>query len=383
MGKKILSFLACMLMTTSMALAQKQITGTVVDAESGEPLIGVAVRVPDSSVGVLTDIDGKFSITLPAGKKSLNFSFMGMKPATLTARDGMKVLMETDTKAMGEVIITGYGTGRKLGSVVGAVSTISSAKLEKAVTPNFTDALAGQVSGLSVLSSSGDPTLSAEVRMRGVNSISSSLEPLYILDGAPVNKSVFNTLNPADIQSITVLKDAASTAIYGSRAANGVIVITSRKGKFNERANLTVRAQAGFSTPVSDGIEVMNSEQYMQFRELIGQPLSQNVKDVINNYGISTNWRDEVIQSAPTYTFDAAMSGGSENINYFISLNHHDQQGIIEHSGMHRTTLRSNIEGRLNKWFKAGVQINLGTNTYDQNAEANAEIGRASCRERV
>jgi len=372
MGKKFLSILACMLMTASMALAQKQITGTVVDAESGEVLIGVAVRIPNTTTGVLTDVNGRFSITLPAGKNSLNFSYMGMKPATITARDGMKVLMETDTKAMDEVVITGYGTGRKLGSIVGAVSTVSSAKLEKAVTPNFTDALAGQVAGLNVMSSSGDPTVSANIRMRGVNSIESSLEPLYILDGAPISKTVFNTINPADIQSITVLKDAASTAIYGSRAANGVIVITSRKGKFNERANLTVRAQVGFSTPVSDGIKVMNSEQYMQFRDLIGQPLSQNVKDLINNYGITTNWRDEVIQSAPTYTFDAAMSGGSESINYFISLNHHDQQGIIEHSGMHRTTLRTNIEARLNKWFKAGVQANLGTNTYDQNAESNA-----------
>ena len=374
MGKKFLSILACMLMTASMALAQKQITGTVVDAESGEALIGVAVRVPDTSAGVLTDVDGKFTITLPAGAKNLNFSFMGMKPATLAARDGMKVLMETDTKAMDEVIITGYGTGRKLGSVVGAVATVSSAKLEKAVTPNFTDALAGQVSGLSVLSSSGDPTTSATIRLRGVNSINSSNAPLYILDGAPVTSTVFNTLNPADIQSITVLKDAASTAIYGSRAANGVIVITSRKGKFNERANLTVRAQGGFSSSVSDGLTMMNSDQYIQFRDMIGQPVSQAIKDIVDNYGIDTNWRNEVLNStAPTYTFDAAMSGGGENVNYFISLDHHNQKGNIDQSGMYRTTLRSNIEGRLNKWFKAGLQLNLGTNTYEQNNEAESD----------
>ncbi|MBO7067855.1 MAG: TonB-dependent receptor [Bacteroidaceae bacterium] len=376
MGKKFLSILACMLMTASMALAQKQITGTVVDAESGEPLIGVAVRVPDTSVGVLTDINGQFSITLPAGQKSLNFSFMGMKPATLDARDGMKVLMETDTKAMDEVIVTGYGTGRKLGSVVGAVATVNSAKLEKAVTPSFTDALAGQVSGLSVLSSSGDPTTAATIRLRGVNSIESSNAPLYILDGAPVTSTVFNTLNPADIQSITVLKDAASTAIYGSRAANGVIVITSRKGKYNERANLTVRAQGGFSSAVSDGIEMMNAEENIRFRDMIGQPVSQAIRDAAEKYGIDTNWRNEVInKSAPTYTFDAAMSGGSEYINYYISLNHHNQQGIIDQSGMHRTTLRSNIEARLNKWFKAGIQINLGSNFYEQNNEAQATDG--------
>ncbi len=374
MGKKLWLFLACMLMTASMAFAQKQITGTVVDAENGDPLIGVAVRVPGTNNGVLSNADGKFSINLPAGKKNLSFSFMGMKAVELAAHEGMVVRLETDTKAMDELVITGYGDAKKLGSIVGAVTTLNSAKLEKATTPNFTDALAGQVSGLSVLSSSGDPSYSASIRLRGVNSIESSNTPLFILDGAPVSSSVFNTLNPSDIQSITVLKDAASTAIYGSRAANGVIVITSRKGKLNEKANFTVRAQGGWSQPVADGLEMMNSQQYMQFREMIGQPLSGDVKDLINNYGINTTWRDEVLNNAaPTYTLDAAMSGGSQNISYYISLNHHSQDGLIEQSKMHRETLRANIDARLNRWFKVGVQTNLGSNTYRQNNEAEAD----------
>lgn len=374
MGKKLWLFLACMLMTASMAFAQKQITGTVVDAENGDPLIGVAVRVPGTNNGVLSNADGKFSINLPAGKKNLSFSFMGMKAVELAAHDGMVVRLETDTKAMDELVITGYGDAKKLGSIVGAVTTLNSAKLEKATTPNFTDALAGQVSGLSVLSSSGDPSYSASIRLRGVNSIESSNTPLFILDGAPVSSSVFNTLNPSDIQSITVLKDAASTAIYGSRAANGVIVITSRKGKLNEKANFTVRAQGGWSQPVADGLEMMNSQQYMQFREMIGQPLSGDIKDLINNYGINTTWRDEVLNNAaPTYTLDAAMSGGSQNISYYISLNHHSQDGLIDQSKMHRETLRANIDARLNRWFKVGVQTNLGSNTYRQNNEAEAD----------
>ncbi len=372
MGKKILTLLVCAIFSASMAVAQTRVvTGTVVDSETGDPIPGAKVMVQGTKMGAIADANGRFVLKdLPKDAKKVIVSFMGMKTADVTIHNGMKVILIPDTKAMDELVVLGYGNAKKLGSVVGAVSTVSNATLEKAVTPNFTDALAGQVSGLSVLSSDGDPTTNATIRLRGVNSINSSNAPLYILDGAPVSSSVFNTLNPADIQSITVLKDAASTAIYGSRAANGVIVITSRKGKFNERANFTVRAQAGFSSAVSDGIQVMNSQQYIQFRDLIGMPVSNDIRNLVDNYGISTNWRNEVINNcAPTYTFDGSVSGGSEHINYFISLNHHKQEGTIDNSGMHRTTVRANIEGRINRWFKLGAQVNLGSNTYQQNAE--------------
>ena len=143
MGKKFLSILACMLMTASMALAQKQITGSVVDAESNEPLIGVSVRVPDTSVGVLTDVDGKFSITLPAGAKSLNFSFMGMKPATLTARDGMKVSLETNTKAMDEVSVVAYGQQKK-SAFTGSAAVVGADEIGKIQATNAVDAIKGK-----------------------------------------------------------------------------------------------------------------------------------------------------------------------------------------------------------------------------------------------
>ena len=144
MGKKFLSILACMLMTASMALAQKEITGTVIDSETGEPLIGVVVRVPDTKTGVLTDVDGKFSITLPEGQKNLSFSYMGMKPATLAARNGMKVLLETDTKAIDEVLVVAYGTQKKL-SFTGSASVVGAPELDQHVTTNVANALAGTV----------------------------------------------------------------------------------------------------------------------------------------------------------------------------------------------------------------------------------------------
>ena len=363
--------LLCMVATIA-AWAQTVITGTVVSAADGEPLIGASVKVKGEKAAAVTDLNGKFKSNTEAGK-TLVFSYIAMETMERPAKNGMLVKMQTAEEMMDELVVTGYGSGKKLGSLVGSVVTVDNKKMEKATTANFTDALAGQVSGLSVLTSSGDPSKSASIRLRGINSISSSSTPLFILDGAPISSTMFNTLNPSDIQDITVLKDAASTAIYGSRAANGVIVITSKKGKLNEKANLVVKGQYGFSTPVADGLQMMNSQQYIQFRDMIGQPVSQSIKDLVNNYGISTNWRDEVLSNnAPTYTVDAALTGGSEHINYYLSFNHHSQEGLIEQSKMHREALRANVEGRLNRWFKAGVQLNLGTNSYQQNNEAEA-----------
>lgn len=371
MKKRLSLILLCMVATIA-AWAQTVITGTVVSAADGEPLIGASVKVKGEKAAAVTDLNGKFKINTEAGK-TLVFSYIAMETMERPAKNGMLVKMQTAEEMMDELVVTGYGSGKKLGSLVGSVVTVDNKKMEKAVTPNFTDALAGQVSGLSVLTSSGDPSKSASIRLRGINSISSSSTPLFILDGAPISSTMFNTLNPSDIQDITVLKDAASTAIYGSRAANGVIVITSKKGKLNEKANLVVKGQYGFSTPVADGLQMMNSQQYIQFRDMIGQPVSQSIKDLVNNYGISTNWRDEVLSNnAPTYTVDAALTGGSEHINYYLSFNHHSQEGLIEQSKMHREALRANVEGRLNRWFKAGVQLNLGTNSYQQNNEAEA-----------
>ena len=371
MKKRLSLMLLCMVATIA-AWAQTVITGTVVSAADGEPLIGASVKVKGEKTAAVTDMNGKFKIRTEAGKP-LVFSYIAMETMERPAKNGMLVKMQTAEEMMDELVVTGYGSAKKLGSLVGSVVTVDNKKMEKAVTPNFTDALAGQVSGLSVLTSSGDPSKSASIRLRGINSINSSSTPLFILDGAPISSTMFNTLNPSDIQDITVLKDAASTAIYGSRAANGVIVITSKKGKLNEKANLVVKGQYGFSTPVADGLQMMNSQQYIQFRDMIGQPVSQSIKDLVNNYGISTNWRDEVLSNnAPTYTVDAALTGGSEHINYYLSFNHHSQEGLIEQSKMHREALRANVEGRLNRWFKAGVQLNLGTNSYQQNNEAEA-----------
>ena len=353
-------------------MAQTRVTGTVTSSEDGEPIMGATVKVVgNNAVGTITDIDGNFSLELKNANAELEFSYIGMTTKKVKASAKMTVILDADSHMLENVIITGYGSAKKLGSVVGAVSTVSGEKMKTVATPNFTDALAGQVSGLSVMTSSGDPSASATIRLRGVNSMNSSNAPLFILDGAPISSSFFQTLNPSDIANITVLKDAASTAIYGSRAANGVIVITSRNGKYNESAQVVVKAQYGISMPTSDGVTMMNSQQYVKFRDIIGQPVSDAIRKAAQH--INTNWRDEMLSnSAPTSDINATMQGGGNSVNYYISFNHHEQEGLIQSSGMQRNTLAARINARLNRFFKVGFNSNFGDQRYVVNREQNA-----------
>lgn len=360
-----------------MAMAQTHVSGIVTSSEDGEPVIGATVKVVGSqTAGTVTDIEGRFSLSVSKPGVELEFSSIGMVSKRVKASENMTVVLQVDSHTLEQVVITGYGSAKKLGSVVGSIASVDKKKLESIVTPNFTDALAGQVSGLSVLSGAGDPSQSATIRLRGINSIQSSSQPLFILDGAPIDAAFYATLNPADIESITVLKDAASTAIYGARAANGVIVLTSKQGKYSEQVSLSVRAQYGIAGPTSDGVEMMNSKQYVKFRDLIGQPVSDEVRTLVDKYNINTNWRDEMIDNAaPTLDVNATMQGGGQTVNYYISFNHHKQDGLIEMSKMHRNTLNARINARLNRFFKIGFTTNLGVQRYSQNAEW-SESGR-------
>ena len=370
MEKRLMMFIACVFLNLGMALAQTHVSGVVTSSEDGSPIIGASVKIVGTTSGTVTDIDGNFTLDVESNKAELEFSYIGMVTKKLKASEKMQVVLDPDTQVLEQVIVTGYGAAKKLGSVVGAISNIGEKKLETVVTPNFTDALAGQVSGLSVLSSAGDPSQSAQIRLRGVNSIGSSNQPLFILDGSPITASFFSTLNPSDIANITVLKDAASTSIYGSRAANGVIVITTKQAKYNESVQLTVKAQYGISSATSKGEEMMNSQQYIQFRDMIGQPVSDNIRNLVSKYGISTNWRDEMIDnSAPTSDINATLQGGGQTMNYYVSFNHHQEDGLIQDSEMRRSALAARINSRLNKFFKLGFSSNFGVQDYSQNSQ--------------
>lgn len=246
MKRKMVLLLGLLLLGVEAITAQtRNVTGIVISEEDNQPVIGASVLVQGSSKGTITNVDGQFNLDVPASAKTLQISFIGMKTEVVPIKPQMKVVLKADTQMMDEVVVVGYGTGKKLGSVVGSVSTVNSGKIANKPVANAGDALQGQVAGLQVFTPSGEPSGTVVMRLRGVSSINSDTEPLFILDGSPISSSAFTALNPNDIESMTVLKDASSTAIYGSRAANGVVIMTSKKGKMGQKARISLNAQYG------------------------------------------------------------------------------------------------------------------------------------------
>lgn len=378
--KKILSLIILLCATVTMAMAQtRNVRGEVLSNSDGQPLPGAIVTVKGEKTNAVTDFDGLFTIAVPQNAKTLVVTYVGMQDKEVAIKgDKLRIYLEEEDNLMEEVVIVGYGSAKKLGSVTGSLSTVKSEKLENVPTANFTDALQGQVSGLSVLSSSGEPTASATIRLRGVNSLTAGNEPLFILDGAPISQDVFNALNPSDIANITVLKDAASTAIYGSRAANGVIVLTSKKGKMEQKPTVKLSAQYGIANIINSGAKMMNASQYLTFREKLDPTLLQNAewtahRKVVEQNHISTNWMDEIYRdNAPTFQLNASVMGGTANTNYYLSLNHFNRQGIEPLSSAGRESIRFSEDIRIAPIFKIGVDANVSYNISETNPEQNA-----------
>ena len=246
------------------ALAQTsvKVTGVVTSADDGLPMIGVAV-MDGRGNGVVTSLDGDYEIVVAPGVE-LTFSSIGFNdekilvPAVETFTHN--VVMQPESMKLEDAVVIAYGV-RKKGTVAGSVSTVKSEKLENTPTAAFDQALQGQVAGLTVLSNTGEPSASASMKIRGTNSINSGTAPLYILDGVEISASDFNTISPADIESMSVLKDASSTSIYGARAANGVIVITTKRGRNMDRPNINFRTQLGWSAIAHGNWDLMNTAE--------------------------------------------------------------------------------------------------------------------------
>ena len=286
----------------------------------------------------------------------------------------MRVFLKTDAQMLENVVVTGYGSAKKLGTIAGSVETVSADKFEHRPIANIGDALQGQVSGLQVFTSSGEPSASVSMRIRGVTSINASTTPLYILDGSEITSGTFQTLNPNDIESMTVLKDASSTAIYGSRAANGVIILTSKRGRYGQQAQISVSAQYGISKMTGNHLDMMNSEQWFNLQEMItpGNKTNADFQAMKNYYvknGISTDWADVLFGgSAPTSEINVSATGGSQNLSYMLSFSHYNSEGIMDDSNMRRETLRANLEAKITDWMKVGANTSLSYRKYGTTA---------------
>ena len=373
MEKRLMTFLAGLALSVGTTFAQSQVSGKVTSSEDGSPVIGASIKVAGTNTGTVTDIDGNFSLNAPANAK-LEVSYIGMVSKAVKAGKSMKIVLDPDSHSLDAVVVTGYGSARKLGTIAGSVETVSGKTLENRPVANIGDAMQGQVAGLQVFTSSGEPSATTSMRIRGVTSIYATTEPLFILDGSEVSQATFLSLNPNDIESMTVLKDASSTAIYGSRAANGVVVITSKKGKFGEAASVSVSAQYGISQMSGDREDMMNANQWLNFQEILDPTLANNAnfqaqKAYYKKYNLSTDWKDVFFgDNKPTSQIDATVRGGSQNMSYLISFGHYKAEGIMDDSSMRRETLRTNLEANVNAWLKVGSNTNLAFTKYSTTA---------------
>lgn len=364
--------LLAMTLTVFTATAQNiKVKGTVADA-SGEPIIGATVIVEGTKTGTSTGADGGFSISVPPDA-TLTFAILGYKTHSekVAGRTNLIVTLESDAEYLEETIVIGYGSGQKIGNIVGSVTTVSSKDIASSPSSNIGDALQGKVAGLQIFNTSGEPQSSVSIRLRGVSSLNLSNAPLYILDGVPVSSDVFSSMNPQDIENISILKDASSTAIYGSRAANGVIVVTTKKGQKGEKPTVSVRAQAGVSMLTNYNMDMMNSAQLLEFEQLCVPSLRTDPafiakKNFILGNNINFDWTDYLFdKTAPIVQGDASFRGATDKTNYYVSFGYSSEEGTAKsNSGSDRYTLRSNLDIQMAKWFKFGANLALSFTKY-------------------
>lgn len=349
------------------ALAQTyKVKGNVVSKSDNEPLIGVSILQKGTTNGVVTDIDGNYELQIQGGEATLVFSYIGLQTQELkvNARTGvLNVAMEDDSHLMDDVVVVAYGV-RKKGTIAGSVSTVKNDKLENVPAPSFDQALQGQTTGLSVISNSGEPSKAATFQIRGTNSINSGTAPLFILDGVPISSSDFNTISPSDIESISVLKDASSTSIYGARAANGVVVITTKRGLSMDKAKVTFRAQYGFSQLAQNNWNMMNTAERIQYEKEIGIDTGKDY-DVLSRTNV--NWLDMVFNDrAPLQNYEVSVNRATDRLNYFVSGGFYDQDGIAQSSTFRRYNMRANAEVKASNWLKVGTNSMVAYEEVEQ-----------------
>lgn len=372
MRKSILLFVLFALLNIPLMLfAQSgyKVKGHVVSAEDNEPMVGVSILEKGTTNGVITDIDGNYTLEIKGtASATLLFSYIGMQSQAheVSAKTGtLNVRLVSDAALIDEVVVVAYGT-RKKGTIAGAVSTVKAEKLENVPAAGFDQSLQGQTPGLSVISNSGEPSKAAVFQIRGTNSINSGTSPLFILDGVPISSADFNTISPGDIESISVLKDASSTSIYGARAANGVVVITSKRGLAMDKVKVTLRGQWGFSQLASgDNWMMMNTPERIQFEKEIGLDTGKDY-NLLSRTDI--NWLDKVFNDrAPLQSYELSVNRATDRLNYYVSGGFYDQDGIAQSSTFRRYNMRANAEVKASNWLK------IGTNTmmaYEEIAQA-------------
>lgn len=389
------------------AFADKQVSGVVTD-DKGEPVIGASVQVTGTSTGTITDYDGLFALSVPDDASTVTISYVGMQSVTLPVSSTMKVILRENAEVIQEVVVTGYGNVPK-GSFAGSTQAVKAESIEKKSPSDITKALTGEVAGMQVVTPSGQPGQEAEIRIRGIGSVNGSTAALCIVDGIPYDRGMAD-INPSDIASITVLKDATATSLYGSRGANGVILITTKKGAKGVGNQINLDVRYGANMHILPTYEVITSpEEYVELAWMgiyntntVSNPVQRisttndalfsphaipaayNLWDAPGNalidpwgkfdtsiqrkadYQNLTSWRDAVFRVGQKAEAECKISGGAENITYYTSFAYLKDEGYYIGSDYDRFSVRSNIEYQARPWLKGS--LNVAYSYSNQNA---------------
>jgi len=361
----MLTPLLALMMSFSFA-QEKTITGNVTD-QSGLPLPGVSVVVMGTTSGTQTDFDGNYSIKANVGQK-LKFTYLGQKAVerTIASANSINVQMEEDAQALGEVVVQGYRTSTKEKSSIASV-TISAQTIENRPNASFVQTLSGQVAGLNITTSSGQPGAASNINLRGVTSINGNTQPLFIIDNAPVDESNFRSLNPQDIASISVLKDAGATAIYGNRGANGVVIIKTRQGSYNSGLKVNYTGIQSFGTLQGNDYNLMDSQQLLNLQRERGVGRGDGLTDAEINAYTTTDWAKFFFRTGLTQNHTLSLSSGGEDSSQFTSFGYYDQAGILKNSGLKRFNIRNNTTGKsTNDKFNYSTNLSINYSTSDE-----------------
>ncbi|MBP3775697.1 MAG: TonB-dependent receptor [Prevotella sp.] len=338
-----------------------KVYGVVTDASTGEEIIGATVQSSNKSTATVTDLSGAYQITVQAGQ-TLRFSYVGYKPQSVTIRKSgkMDVRLEQDENVLDQVVVVGYGV-MKRSDLTGAVGSITEEQIKQGVNTSIEQAMQGRIAGVQVTQNSGAPGGGISVQVRGVNSLNGN-EPLYVVDGIAMsgqtggNQSVLSTLNPSDITSIEVLKDASATAIYGSRASNGVVLITTKRGE-EGKTKIQYEGYVGWQQLPSK-LEVMNLHEYADYYNVRANIMGWGVReDFLDPSALTTgtDWQDELFRSAFMHNHQVSVSGGTKSTNYAVSGGYLNQDGIALGSSFDRVSVRVNLDTEITKWLKVGA----------------------------
>ncbi|MBO7629044.1 MAG: SusC/RagA family TonB-linked outer membrane protein, partial [Bacteroidales bacterium] len=379
------------------AFAQTQIIkGKIVD-ENGEPLVGVTIQEKGTNNGTITDVDGNYSITAGA-RSTLQIRYVGyhQEDIAVNGKNVINVNLKSELEDLDEVVVVGYGAVKKR-DLTGSVARVGADKLKERSYTNAMQSLQGQVSGVQITQSQGAPGLAPSIKVRGASSVNAGTTPLYVIDGIPLednsnstgtnggsydfNRNPMNNINPSDIESIEILKDASSAAIYGSRGANGVVLITTRQGK-SGKTKVDVNYEFGISK-VLRTMDMMNGPQWIEYESAARRnsyataaktnPSLQPSASMANYYvpdefsdatwlariGDGTDWQDVVLRTAQTHNAQVSASGGNDKVQFLISTGLVDQDGVVDKTRYKRINVRSNITSQLNKNLKATLNLSF------------------------